>query len=525
MRTTAYCLILAIFAVSAFVRLMDFNMRRDEQLYVPPATLLSNHDLYSEFFYNHVPLSAWLFHGFHSLLPSVGLLLSARILVFGFFVLFAGIILWTVWNRSRSFTLGLVALFAICGSELFLGVVGMIGTNNLLPLPLVLLGTVAFIKGLYDNDTINPLLTGIAGVLLGLAISIKASSVCFVPVPVIAAFLLPREFPFVYRFYRSVVPLAAGGVVGTLSVVYYLVRDPSGFLAHVVGFHTGPHLAFWRAASDSAVAMSFTDKIQLATSIWFGGGSVLLIVLSIGFLILAGSLSIGSRTRFRDSEILLIAGCQLIAAALFCFLPTPSFPQYFVLPYAVVPLVLALCYGGVPDQLKRPAEAFILAALVVAVVISAPRMLQALPRIASWKNLETVRVHRTGLDIARTIHSAGIEGKVATFLPIYPLEGGLDVYPELATGQFIYRSADMTREELLRHYVTTSPSRIEDLLVSDPPAAILVGFEPELEAPILSFAETNNYRKVDNLTIKDRYGTGELYLRVPSGQIDTDRQP
>jgi len=42
-----------------FLRIMNFEMRRDEQLYVPPARLLNDHALYADFFYNHPPASAW----------------------------------------------------------------------------------------------------------------------------------------------------------------------------------------------------------------------------------------------------------------------------------------------------------------------------------------------------------------------------------------------------------------------------------------------------------------------------------
>jgi hypothetical protein len=109
--------------------------------------------------------------------------------------------------------------------------------------------------------------------------------------------------------------------------------------------------------------------------------------------------------------------------------------------------------------------------------------------------------------------ASGVDGKVLTLLPIYPLEGGLDVYREFATGQFVYRTGDLTEPSLLAKYRTTSPARIAAFLESDPPAAMLLGFEPDLEAPMAEFARRKGYRRVDGLTIKDRYGDGYLVVR------------
>ena len=46
-------------------------------------------------------------------------------------------------------------------------------------------------------------------------------------------------------------------------------------------------------------------------------------------------------------------------------------------------------------------------------------------------------VHARGVEIAR----AANHGRVLTLAPIFPLEGGADIYPELATGPFAHASA------------------------------------------------------------------------------------
>jgi hypothetical protein len=137
-----------------------------------------------------------------------------------------------------------------------------------------------------------------------------------------------------------------------------------------------------------------------------------------------------------------------------------------------------------------------------------------------------MQVHKHGIAIAERLAEAQLEGKVATLAPIYPLEAELPVYPEFATGQFAYRIAQYTDADLARYYTTTSPTEIEALFRDDPPAALLVGFEPALEAPMVRFAEENGYQRIEDLGLTDRYGKGILYLRDnPGARGEAGRLP
>jgi hypothetical protein len=60
----------------------------------------------------------------------------------------------------------------------------------------------------------------------------------------------------------------------------------------------------------------------------------------------------------------------------------------------------------------------------------------------------------------------------------------------------------------------TSPTRIGALLDADPPAALLLGFDPALEAPMLAYANKNGYVPLPDFAIANRYGTGTLYIRA-----------
>jgi hypothetical protein len=122
---------------------------------------------------------------------------------------------------------------------------------------------------------------------------------------------------------------------------------------------------------------------------------------------------------------------------------------------------------------------------------------------------------RGGAELKRVIEANHPTGdKVATLLPIYPLEAGLPVYPEFATGQFAFRIAPFTSAKLARNYRMVAAEGIEALFDADPPAAMLLGYDTELEAPMLRYAMAHGYRRVEMAEVANRYGAGTVYLNI-----------
>lgn len=510
------CLVALLVAI--FARLMAFEMRRDEQLYVTPGALLDNWSLYTDFFYNHVPGSAWLFHAMKVLLGTDQILLAARLGVFLGWILLAVGVAWISWRLTKSLPVTIFTIVATLANDVLFNQTGMTGTNNLLPLPFALLGLGCFILSA-DDDRGRPILAAMAGLLLALAASFKANAIGFVFPVAVAALFLPHQVKFMQRLRRIVLPLFLGGVAGALPVLYYLITDPSQFLAHVVAFHTGPHVDYWadRAAGDEEAAMALGAKVKLAYDMWLGGTN-LTIVLMIALLLAYVVSSFALRETLRkllNPRLLVAAGALIVTVAL-SFIPTPSFPQYFAQPLVCLFLLTGLLFASLGPQMRTALNPAFVAATVVILLINGPRLAQSLPRLASPASWTVMRTHNYGVALASRLKELGVTGKIATLAPVYPLEGQLDVYPEFSTGQFVYRVADITKPELLRYYRTTSPNKVEAFLAADPPAAILIGFDPELEAPMLRFAQSHGYTRIDDFEIKDRYGNGVLYVR-PAG--------
>jgi hypothetical protein len=500
------------------LRILNYEMRKDELLYVPPVRLLEGSALYSGFFYNHTPGSAWLFYGVGKLTGGEHLLLAGRLGVLLGWIAFIAVIGGLSYALTRSRRASWCIVVLTLANELFLTQPGMTATNNLLPLPLSLLGLGLFLLAVRD-DSARPWLSAGAGCFLALAVVFKISAVAFILPVAVAAFLLPRALAFRDRVLRVVVPVALGGLAGGLPILYYLATDPVRFLAHVVRYHAGPHAAHMRmpGIADDGAAISPAAKLMMAQDIWLSAGVAVALVA----LVALGLVLWGGRPLMRSGPLaagvtrapILFVVAAAACAILFAFIPTPGFPQYFGPPLICIPLALALLFGELGPDRQRQFETVLLAAAVVALVVAAPRLGQFLPRAPHPERWTALRVHQDGRAIAARMADAGAAGKVATLAPIYPLEGGLAVYPELATGPFAYRTGDMTPPELAAQYRMTSPKTVGALLQADPPAALLLGFDAELEQPLRAYAEANGYRPVTDLGVRNRYGEAVLYLR------------
>lgn len=509
-------LLISLLLAAIYGRLMGFGLSRDEMMYASPAVLLEDQALYSDFFFNHVPYSAWIVRGFYLLTGGEDVLFSARLMVFVAWVLLACAVGFGVRRLSGSIGLAAFCVIALLSNDLLLSVPGMTGSNNFLPLPFAFLGLSLFLMAVVSGDPrFLPMV--LAGICLSVAVGMKVSAAAFVPVAAIAAFFLPFGLGFGGRLRRVVFPFALGGLIGAIPLIGYLAADPDLFIAHVLDFHTGPHIAYWEAnqASEPGLVLGLGDKLRLAFGFWLNGSNLLVAFLAVLFVI-----SLIATMMFRYpaglnwwGAIVVTLGTLALTAGM-SLLPTPSFPQYFVQPLICVPLLLALLYRELPEDPKDMASVVMVAAAIMLVVVAAPRLASAVPSYIDPGQSTVAKTARGGAELRRILEENGIaEGPVATFMPIYPLEGELEVYPEFATGQFAYRIVPFTDPELLAEYRAVGPAAIDAFFRDNPPAAILIGFEPELERPFVRYAVSQGYRKVPEISIEDRYGRGILYVR------------
>lgn len=279
----AIFLIVLLFA-GLSVRLLSYEMRVDEQLYISPAALLGEGSLYVDFFYNHVPLSALYFRVIHLALGEEHLVLAARL---GVLIAWA-LTLVAVWlaslRLSQSTRVALFCVLALEANVYLLTVPGMTATNNLLQLGPVYAGLALFALAVVDRHH-KAWKAFFSGVALSIAAGIKIGAAVVIPPLALAAFFLPWGMDLRARLRAVTLPMALGGLVGAIPLIIYLGAFPDLFLAHVMGYHTGPHVAYWEAMRHTEPTLAFdpADKFRLAFEIWLQSTN-LVIVLAVSVL-------------------------------------------------------------------------------------------------------------------------------------------------------------------------------------------------------------------------------------------------
>ncbi len=510
-------------------RIMGYGLSRDEMMFVSPAGLPEAWALYRDVFYNHVPYSAYIFDAVADLLP-LGLLESARLVVLGAWLALIAAT-WTIVARiSGSTLIALVSVVMLITNATLLSQVGAAATNNFLPLPFAFVGVGLFVLTIIERHVTLVRMLAV-GVCLGVACGMKVSAVAYVVPVALAAFVAHRHLDVATRLRRVVLPILCGGLIAGAPVLFLMVRDFDLFFAHVVGFHTGPHVAYWRdaiaAGLGDGVALGLGDKLQLAYAAWLSGSGLLLALL-IAVLFTVGFARFGVQGVL-DNPALWVVLCTLAATAAMSFVPTPAFIQYYAPPLVLLPLLLAVLARDVLPMRDQMFGRVLVATMVLMGLLGLPRLAPGVATTLQLGDTTVASLQRGGAELERiAAASAHPENPVATFLPLYPLEAGLPVYAELATGQFAYRIKDVTAPELAAHYAMAGPSDIAALFAQTPPSVILVGYEPRLEAPMIAWAEANGYVAVESSNLNNRYGTGFI-LTQPAvsvrGASHTDANP
>jgi 4-amino-4-deoxy-L-arabinose transferase-like glycosyltransferase len=194
--------------------------------------------------------------------------------------------------------------------------------------------------------------------------------------------------------------------------------------------------------------------------------------------------------RSRSFESVLFA--LVIPFLLFgCFAPTRYQYQHFY-PVAPVFLMAAACgFAKWPWLRWKGAVVGSIAAVCLFSAVKSARDYSAIKKLAQSDAWVPMEAHALGLKIKTLARP----GKVLTFAPIFALEGGMEIYPELATGLFAARLAHLVPEERRRKMHLVAAADLPAFLDADPPKAILLGFEAEeSERPLRDYAQAHGFR-------------------------------
>lgn len=490
-------------------RLLAFPIGRDENLFIAVSRLWGTGDIYRDFGYNHLPYLPYTLGGLYWLTSTGHFLLLGRLLIAAAWALSIAA-LWLIARRQR---VGFPAFFAaavlLMGNVLLIGPPGMLVSNNFLPLPFALLAFHFLLVGL-DRDRPSWIACFVAGVLVSVAVGFKANYVFLAPFLAAATVLAPLSRPLRNRLACATLPLALGGLTGGIPVLIAMASDPDAFFAHTIRYFTQLQPIYWDHSTEPKI-VSVAQKVLLAEDIWTSNATLLALVGAVALVALPLR-----RRGWRDGLLTVWSWPVVLALALalmgvvISFVPSPSFPQYFVPPIPFLVLLVVLLRARTLGENRLAADALLLSLAFVALLCATSRLgpgLVSLTRPGSW-----VGIKNHG-EMRRLVRSAGASSgdTVATLSPLLAMEGGLSVPGEFAPGQFIYRVADYLSPSDRTYWTTTSPTHLVSWLDANRPATILIGGDEPLEQPFADYARSHGY--LEFASRPD--GTGPVLYRRP----------
>jgi hypothetical protein len=235
-------------------------------------------------------------------------------------------------------------------------------------------------------------------------------------------------------------------------------------------------------------------------------------------LLLGSILGVGTARRWSSLEAAdrRNAALAVLLAALFfavAYIPPAMWQQYLAVPvpFLVVapafPLAFLRRHADKPEGAKRFRTASAVVVVCTAVAfLSNPAVLSRSLAVLAPEFWVPVRLHRTARSMAATIPAPK---RVLTLGPLFALEGGCEIYPQLASS-FSYRVADTLTPAQRAATQTVGPDTLPALLRENPPSAIVVGVEPSY----MAYLEDPLRRSIPSNWRRQTYdGSLQVYVR------------
>lgn len=478
--------VLLVTMLSLSSTVLTGRLSHDEHMYLSAAHLLGEYSIYKDFAYFQAPYMPYVYHWASALPGADHVLTTARLVKILIVVLLVLAVFSTcsVLARDRWFALACVLL--LTNNDIFRHSIPYATNLDMASL----LTVAAFWLTLRFDSVRRPIVsTVICGVFAGLAVGTKMT---FALVPL--CFLLPiaANYGCSGRGLNSLLLFAAGLVAGIGPAVYIgLAAGIDVAVFNNFGYHRLN--ALWRAESGFEHAMTLSEKFYFARHQLLELSSALLLLLAAGLSILR------IRTGFpvslkREPALFGFALFVPVSIAMFV-IPTPIWRSYLSPFVIAVTLFLAALYSELTPGGRRPARLILWIGAAVLLLANAKGDVDRIGvcfEPAKWMGEE---IHKRGQIVRSVVPDDERQRPVAALSPVYALEAGLPIYPELATGQFAYRIGGLLSDEEISRYRTTSARTIAALLDKSPPSAVFVGFATDLDSTLARYAESHGYRK------------------------------
>lgn len=495
MDTTAKVTIIIIFLVLSlgiFSYIMNESLFVDEKMYVTAGVLAQEYAIYTEFSYLQMPYLPLLYGAVFQLTETEKYTLTARLLNVVFTFLSMIFVFLIAYKLSGDIFVSIASFLFFVFNEILIYTMGY-AWNAVMPITYSLIGIYLFIISI-RGVKVSALGIAAGGLFIALAAGTKLYySVLFIPFIVVAC-IYPNSFPLRYRFMKILLPLIVGYIIGSLPVLYYVVRDFDVFWFNNIGFHF-----IDKQTLTGVDGMSIFQKFQVGLR-FLGQPTTLIISIGVLFLSLQvirffKDVAIGFKKHITIESVLLIL--LLMVAIPATFIGTPVHEHYIALPLPLAILLIPALYAILPAERREGVQLLLVSLVVVAGLYGGPQLYGNLDRLAAVNKWEPNRVHTEAQELREYIGKLQDDDKVATLYPLYAVEAGLPVYKEFSSGTFLYHVGDLLGEEKRRRYVTTSPNTLADFFEQNPPKVLLLANLQSFDASFYEFVENHEYYEME----------------------------
>lgn len=477
------CFVAALILAHTVTAPLDHN----EHAYLGVAGLMAQERLYETVLFNQMPLSVQTYGALIALTGPEGVLLRARLI-------------------NAALTLLMLALFYRCARRVGAGpVLAWLGVLFLVFNPVLMgpmkeagsymlalaatWGAVLLTLRAVASGRTSPLAYGLTGVLLGLSLAAKLYHLAVWPCFLIPAFLAPAATPLRGRILGNAVPLAAGCLIGLLPVWLYVLRDLPLFWFNNFTYHTYDHLYFGPHGIPLAEKIIYIRRqVGLQANIAF----LVCLALAAALALRSGRGAVRETVRGVVPAFLL---SLIVLSGAASASPNPVWIQHFAFPLPFIVLAFMYLAGRAAERDRPMLVPALAAAVLIAMAYGGVFMYVAGLKALNPSGWTTSKTSAAALWLREQTPD---NGKIATLSPLYAVEAGRPIYRELGMGPFLYRTAHFLTPEHREGIPVASKDDVGALLAADPPAAILVGEEGDLDDPFTAFAEANGYTRPEH---------------------------
>lgn len=238
------------------------------------------------------------------------------------------------------------------------------------------------------------------------------------------------------------------------------------------------------------------DKFALTVASLSTAGYLILLVL-IGYL-LWSVLRHPSNLEAQERRKAYLTALLPIMFFVIAYIPPTMWQQYLAVPVPFIVTALAYPLLGLRRGAEKPEgrgryklAAWLVGIGAIVAVFASPVVLYRSLAVLVPEQWMPIQLHRTSQEIAAKVPEPRL---ILTLGPLYALEGGCDIYPELSAGSIVYRIADRMSPEERQITHTVGPKTLNEMLAVRP-AAVIAGIEPSyfsfLEDPLRQSAPSN----------------------------------